>query len=348
MGLDPHTTAKHQLLTGYLQAWFPIIAAKYPALTYAEGFAGPNQYKGGECGSPTHALSQGLRPDVSCLGKVVRFVFVEKRKDRFDNLERTIAKLTQASAGSTKLVVRSVHGECERDLLPALGSVGAWEQPVFVNLDGFGADTPFAVVERIGSSPHTEVLVTMAPSFFRRFAKVEEVASGDRFFGDDDWRNVDLCSTPEEKSRFLIDKYRTVLKAAGFQWILHFEMRDEGGHELYLFFATQSELGLEKMKDSMWKIDASLGQRFRDPRNPDQLAFAIDSPDLSPLNVALIAQLRETGGRAQVAALRKFTILETMYRRPHATTVLTQLRDAGIVSVEPRRVAGSSWVTLND
>ncbi len=342
---DPHTLAKHQILERYLQAWFPIIARKYPSLTYAEGFAGPNEYEGGEPGSPTYALRQCFRADVASLGRNLRFVFTEERRDRFVHLQSTVESLCPSATRSPKLLVQCIHGDCGKDLLPALGSVRAWGQPIFANLDGFGADVAFSVVERIGSNPNSEVLVTVAPSFFVRFAKVQEVQAGDRVFGNDQWRRVKDCATPDEKKRFLVEEYRAALRRAGFKWMLHFEMVDEGGHELYLFFATAVELGVEKMKDSMWKTDPGLGQRFRDPRNPNQLAFSIDSPDLSSLGAGLLAHLKDSGP-ATVNALRRFTLLETMFRKPHATTVISQLRDAGIVTVEPKRVADGSLVTL--
>jgi three-Cys-motif partner protein len=342
---DPHTLAKHQILERYLQAWFPIIARKYPSLTYAEGFAGPNEYEGGEPGSPTYALRQSQRPDVAGRGTSLRYVFVEQRQDRFEHLKVTIETQCPTDRRSPKLLVRCIHGDCEKDLLPALGSAHAWGQPIFANLDGFGADVPFSVVERIGANQNSEVLVTVAPSFFVRFANVKDVQAGDRVFGNDEWRAVQCCASPDDKRRFLIDHYRSALRRAGFKWMLHFEMVDEGGHELYLFFATTVELGVEKMKDSMWKTDSRLGQRFRDPRNPGQLSFAIDSPDLSSLSADVVAFLK-VNGPSTVAALRRFAVLESLFRKPHASAVVTQLRDAGVVTVEPKRVADSSIVTL--
>lgn len=51
---EPHTAAKHQMLSGYLQAWFPIIASTFGSggLTYVDTFAGPGEYTGHELGSP--------------------------------------------------------------------------------------------------------------------------------------------------------------------------------------------------------------------------------------------------------------------------------------------------------
>ena len=60
--ISPHTVAKHQLLTGYLDAWYPIIAKYNKRVAFIDGFAGPGIYKGGEDGSPILALRRLLTP----------------------------------------------------------------------------------------------------------------------------------------------------------------------------------------------------------------------------------------------------------------------------------------------
>jgi three-Cys-motif partner protein len=60
--LRPHTEAKHQLLTGYLKAWFPILSRWNDRIMFLDGFAGPGIYKGDtpdalpKPGSPIKAL----------------------------------------------------------------------------------------------------------------------------------------------------------------------------------------------------------------------------------------------------------------------------------------------------
>ena len=286
-----------------------------------------------------------MSPKVEAFGKLIRLVFMEERRDRFEHLLETVESISIGTSRPPKLVVSTLHGDCGKDLLPALTSLHSWRQPIFANLDGFGADVPFAVVDRIGKNVSSEVLVTVAPSFFVRFASVQDLEAGDLVFGDRGWRHVRHCSSPEDKRRFLVNSYREALKRAGFKWTLHFEMTDEGGHKLFLFFATSVELGVDKMKDAMWKTDPNLGLRFRDARDTGQLSFAIDAPDLTPLKANLIAYLKGNG-KANVGALRRHTLLETIYRMPHATTALRELRNAGVVSVIPKTVATSSKVTL--
>jgi three-Cys-motif partner protein len=44
--IEPHTQAKHEILSRYLDAWFPILASWNTKVLYIDGFAGPGTYKG--------------------------------------------------------------------------------------------------------------------------------------------------------------------------------------------------------------------------------------------------------------------------------------------------------------
>ena len=55
--LDPHTTAKHEILRRYLGAWFPILNRHHGRIVYIDGFAGPGRYIGGE--PQAHAYGRG-------------------------------------------------------------------------------------------------------------------------------------------------------------------------------------------------------------------------------------------------------------------------------------------------
>lgn len=89
--IDPHTTAKHRLLRGYLDAWMPIITSSFPRVTIFEGYSGPGVYKDGEPGSPIIAMRALLsRSELVNTRKPVQFVFVEEREDRIAELERQV------------------------------------------------------------------------------------------------------------------------------------------------------------------------------------------------------------------------------------------------------------------
>ena len=91
--LAPHTRAKHAILKRYLQAWMVILSqGKFPEILYIDGFAGPGEYNKGEPGSPVIALQTALayRPPLTAK---VRFLFVEKDKERSAHLKSLVDKM---------------------------------------------------------------------------------------------------------------------------------------------------------------------------------------------------------------------------------------------------------------
>jgi hypothetical protein len=250
-------------------------------------------------------------------------VLVEEKPARFNHLQ---ALVEQRKVNNARTKLTMVNGACEKVLLPALDSVGAWGGPMFVNLDGWGVDTPYAIVERVGKNLSTEVLITFETQWFTRFASVEDVTAGDLVFGDKAWRAVTAEPTVSKKA-FLVDQYLVRLHAAGFPLTLTFEMVDEGGHQLLLVFGTTSELGVRKMKDAMWSVDKVRGQRFRDPRDVNQLSFEAldDHPDLTLLRQQVLARLAQ--GPCSLAELKKFALLETLFKESHVDPIVRKLND---------------------
>ena len=88
-----HTAAKHEILTYYLKAWFPILARVPKRLLYVDGFAGPGEYDGGEIGSPILVLrlvaEHALLSKLTQPGMDLVFMFIEEREDRAKNLQLT-------------------------------------------------------------------------------------------------------------------------------------------------------------------------------------------------------------------------------------------------------------------
>lgn len=340
---EPHTAVKHAILRRYLDAWWPIILSGFAAATYAEGFAGPGQYTGGEDGSPLEALHALLDRPTPAPAKPARFVLVEGRADRAAHLRARIA--TSYPELPAHVDVQVCQGACDAAFLPALDVAGAWGQPVFAMLDPFNADVPYSIVCRLGQNRSTEVMVTFMSTWLTRWAGDEGQEQGDRLFGGREWRAVADQPT-ERKKAFLVSLYRRRLTEAGFGFQLAFELVNPRGVDFFLVFATGSQLGVEKMKDAMWASDRVHGLRFRDPRSPDQLSFDIvDDPDLRGL-AALLAGRLSDGEPATVEELRAWTLLETAYRPPHAQQVLRGWAGAQLEVVGGGRLLKRSTVRL--
>lgn len=338
---DPHTAAKHDMLTRYLAAWFPIIAKGFPSrgLTYVDAFAGPGEYKNGSEGSPLLALRQAYRSDVRATGSRIRMVFIEKRNDRYRNLVRLIEERFPEGRRPATHLVRIHPGDCRTLLTPAISEARSWETPMFVNLDGWGTDTPYSLVHQLGRQDHAEVLITFARDWSMRDRhRDEDPHRLDQFYGEPDvWRRMADAGTSLQAKASLLNYYLGRLREAGFPYQLMFELVDEGGHELLLIYATKSELGIERMKDAMWQVDPVYGQRFRDPRDENQLSLDIsEAPDLSLLKRQLLDKVTAAGS-ILLSELKRYTLLQTIYREPHATTAVRELDAEMKVSVVWRR-----------
>jgi hypothetical protein len=107
-------------------------------------------------------------------------------------------------------------------------------------------------------------------------------------------------------------------------------MIDENGHSLYLFFGTKNLVAVEKFKDGLWEVDGIAGQRFRDPRNPDQMSFDILEPDFTPLEHAFL-DLAEQQGEVSLQGFADHALRETIYKGTHAKPTVDRL-------VEQRRL----------
>ena len=334
---DPHTAAKHTLLRRYMSAWFPIMASQFRdvGITFLDGFAGPGEYTNAQDSSPAIAMDQALRGEVTRYSTQTRLVFVEVRDGRAEHLRTVLDTRFPLSNRPPGLVVSVHHGKCSDLFERAIAEVGGWAGPVFANLDGWGADTNYEIVKRIAQQQSSEVLVTFDDQFFIRFANGDQEA-GERVFGHSRWRRVDQLATAEKKP-FLLKLYREGLHSAGFRYVLTFEMIDEGGHSLHLFFGSTNKVAVQKFKDGLWEVDGVSGQRFRDPRDPNQLSFDILHPDFTPLEGRILQLLRERD--YSMAELGEHALLETVYKETHVKPVVDRLREQR--KVEPVRTGRS-------
>ena len=292
-------------------------------ITFFDGFAGPGEYTNSRDSSPAVAMEQALRSDVTCYGTQTRLVFVENHRGRAAHLENLLDARFPLTTRPPNMVVRVRRGKCVDRYEQAIAEVGGWDGPVFANLDGWGADTDYEIVQRIAQQQSSEVLVTFKDQFFIRFAN-GELEVGERVFGHSDWRRVDQMATAEKKP-FLLDLYREGLHSAGFLYVLTFEMIDEGGHSLHLFFGTTNDVAVRKFKDGLWEVDGVSGQRFRDPRDPNQMSFDILDPDFTPLESRILELLGERDHN--MAELCADALFETIYKETHVKPVVDRLID---------------------
>ena len=136
--------------------------------------------------------------------------------------------------------------------------------------------------------------------------------------------------------KFLHDFYqRQLTQAAGASFVRSFAMRNERNTmDYFLFFATNNELGLRKMKEAMWRVDESGTYTFSDATDPDQSVLFSAEPDrqlLARLIVNNFAGIETTPNE-----IERFVVRHTPFRETHYKKVLQALEEADkIVPVNP-------------
>ena len=334
-----HTLAKHRVYKQYLSKWMPIMINSWKGdVTYAEGFAGPGVYTAGEPGSPVIALRVLVGdPSLRMRARDLRFLFVEKDRNRAERLREELAKavrpvqLNELGRYGIDMVVES--GDYDPTLTDLLSAHNAWGRPMLVVLDTFGGSVKLDLVRRIAANPSSEVIITFQPQHFIRFAKADRVQHGDTVFGDPDWRRVD--EQPQaDKAQWVVDKYRAVLQEAGFHFVLTFELVSADGRSLFLVFGTTHVRGLQKMKEAMWEVDPISGVQYRDPADPDQQLLDIElEPQTEPLRRELLNYLRsQPDCTASVSSLRRYALYNTVYKESQVKPELDKLVEKGIAA----------------
>jgi three-Cys-motif partner protein len=341
--LKPHTKAKHDILRRYLQAWFAIMGQTHSRIVYVDGFAGPGEYDRGEEGSPVIALNTVLNHTAK-LDKEIILLFIESEQKRADHLQRVLTNFDVPD----NVIVECYCTEFTDKITEILDDIDARGQtlaPTLAFIDPFGfKGWPFSIVERIMAHPSCEVLISFVYESLNRWIKhPDHEETFDNLFGTDRWREIDHCSTAQERLAFLNDLYRHQLtNEAGAKYVRSFEMIDEGNHtEYFLFFGTKNRKGISKMKEAMWKADPTGGTQFSDRTDLNQVVMFGPAPDLTPLRTVIVNWL--TGKRSTIGAFEEFVLAKTAFRETHGRAVLTALENEGSLKIikSPRKRARS-------
>jgi len=334
--LEPHTAKKHEILRRYFEAWLPILANSNGRVVYIDGFAGPGEYSQGEDGSPVIVLKAArdhkyrTTSELCCL-------FVEDKKDRYDHLKSVLSALTPPVPSNIKFeAVNKTFDEQMSQTLDGITSEKKVLAPTLAFIDPFGfKHTPFKTISRLMQQPKCEVLINFMYEEINRFLSLPDYAATfDELFGTPEWRDAISLSTPDERVRAIHDVYLKQLKTIG-EYARSFQMINMGNRvDYFLFFVTNNPLGLQRMKESMWKVDPKGEFQFSDLTDASTqlvLSFAL-APNLQPLRKMIVETFG--GTEVEITALERWVVTETPYLPKHIRTpVLIPMEDEGTVSI---------------
>src|SRR5579859_569169 len=274
---QPHTIAKIEMLRSYLFPWASILGTRFSGqdLWYIDGFAGPGEYTNYADGSPVAALKAAEAAIQQCGNRwkagSIHCVFIEKAKDRFENLQQRLASIQE----NVQIKRHSYLGTFV-DGITALRKEPmnpfAAKQPLFAFVDPFGPDgLSFATVRDLLARPACEVLVNLDSDGISRVYSAGENANHrqllDEVFGDSAW-DAELAGVTQQAqaARKIVAMYKNRLRALpNVRYVFAFEMRSKKNSINYhLVFASQHPTGLEKMKEVMKRIDQDGSYCFSD------------------------------------------------------------------------------------
>jgi three-Cys-motif partner protein len=324
----PHTLAKIRIVEEYLKSWFPIISRHNNRIIYIDGFCGPGEYREGEKGSPIIALETALNHSHGNLRNVeIIFLFIDKKKDRIENLSELIQGYKLPRNIKVECVQGNFGGTIE-SILNEIESKGRNLAPTFLFIDPFGIkEASFKLIQRFMENPKCEVMVNFMVEYINRFSRTKAFEKSlNDLYGTDKWK---ICDRADERIKCFIETYKNQLKEI-VKYCWSFEMVNDRNKGCYmLFYGTNHLLGLEKMKDAMWKIDPTGDYKFYDSYH-SQLTIFEDYFD--PQGLAEI--YLELGRRDfNIIELEEFTIVETAYRKNHVRKALKILEERRLIKV---------------
>ncbi len=339
---EPHTRAKHALLRAYVDAWVPIIAhaairiGRREEIVLIDAFAGPGGYTTGDAGSPLILLNAVLsRSELRAAWSAQRFrVLLIEQDPTF--AAALLARVAALGDLPPNVTVDVRHGRFEAEIdLELQRRRGGASPSTFAFIDPFGySRSPMDLTRSLRIGQRVDTLTFVPFENVTRFlGRVGQEAAMDNLFGSPEWRDAILMSGAQ-RTEFLIALYRRQLTGPGQgRHSLVFGVTTRDGHDYRLFFSTDHPVGVERMKDAMWKVDPVNGAQFvASPMEGEPVLFSVE-PDLGALRRVVVA--RFAGRSVAVDDLEKFVTLETAFRKQHLRSALKPLSEAELTVARP-------------
>jgi three-Cys-motif partner protein len=343
----PHTAAKHALLKHYLGAWFPILARFNKRIVYYDAFAGPGEYQGGEEGSPIIAMRALLDHDHFDSMSNTEFLLLFNEQDPccVSNLERLVEKVKSEYAPWPTNVTVGVNNDTfislTTEIVDDLEARKRRLAPTFAFVDPVGVKfTPMSVIKRLTNFEKGELLLYFAHETVVRWCdagQIDDALTG--LFGTDAYKAAGTLSGAQ-RSQFLHDLYKQQLHdVCRFAYIQTFAMYDGRGKRLYdLYYCTREPIGLDRMKQAMWKVAPSGDFTFRDRLAGQDVLFGLDV-DTEALQSHLAKHF--AGQAVDIKSIIEHVIVATPFHSSHVKMkTLAVMQRKGQISSPNQRRAG--------
>ncbi len=337
---EPHTGAKHELLRCYMGAWYAIMSTtQHKRFVYYDAFGGPGRYKGGQDGSPIIALKALIEHTAfdRMAGKDYVLIFNEEDPACAEHLEQLVIDYKAANQPWPSNVHVSVDNKTfvklTTEIIDELDATGARLAPTFAFVDPVGVKyTPLDVVQRLTKSSKCELLIYFAHDAVLRWCGAGNI--DDRLtalFGNEDYKGA-ATLVGAQRSQYLHDLYKQRLHdECGFPYIQSFAMYEDRGKRVYdLFYCTREPLGLDRMKQAMWKVAPTGNYTFEDRFAGQDVLFGSEV-NTQPLQDHLCEYF--AGQAIGIQTVIDHVIVATPYHSSHVKRkTLVPLQEAGRIT----------------
>lgn len=324
--------AKHQLLTSYLNAWFPILAKWNGRVLYIDSHAGRGRHETGHPGSPILALK--LLLGHSARNRILaqtecRFIFFENNAENFKSLKEEINSLGDLPDG---VGVESYDKDYEAVLVHQIEQLRQKHQllaPTFAFIDPYGFTLPVKLLNELLAFQRCELLI----NFMFRYVDMAVMGDADnsqnlgKLFGSDAWINLRSILNHDTRAQTTIDLFSRQLNA---RHVTHMQMRGKNGALKYvLIHATNNEKGRSKFKEAIWAVTPDGTFTASERHSPNQMVLVTPKPDLEPLKREL--QQKFAGNPIRMQQLYKW-LVDTMYLDKHLHQAIRELHKANLAN----------------
>ena len=252
--------------------------------------------------------------DVAAI-KNMKFIFIEKDKDRHDILVETVK---EKCAGDLfpNITYEIMLDDFVEKLSSMLKDIQEKNEfpPTLAFIDPFGySEIPFELIKKFMQNSKCELLLTFMTQPIIRFLATTPEETINTLYGTTSWRKAKEIENVEEKITYLVNLYMEQLKNSNVKFTRSFRMINSHGNAVYhLIFATKHWRGMNEMKKSMLKIDKSQSYKFSDIVGINQTSIADFANDSFWLDSASEHILNKFSSKtASLSEIRDYVVGDT-------------------------------------
>ncbi len=340
----PRTKAKLEIVSGYLAAWFSILAAKgFQHAIYIDGFCGPGKYSTGEEGSPVIAARHANSTAQKYPNFKATLIFIDEDPKALEHL----ATIDAIKKQHPNIVIEIKNGKFSDEIDGILDYLKKNpNSPTFSFVDPFGfGQSPFEKLKLLMHNEHSELFINFWCGYMNRFKEHEDEDVTQKIkemMGSD---NLDAFINAADPIGALCKGFEANLKTLG-KYTLKFAMRDEGNiRDNAFFFCGRQPRGFEKIKEAMWRIDPEHGNAFSahtelKAQTSGQVSLFDKQPHTGGLSSLLINKFSHQSN-VSVETIFKWVIEETDSFLPtHARAELERLYEKGSIAYHDPQSTG--------